>query len=374
MQNMCITFLKKDKNMYIKKIELNHFRNYNKQEIELSEGINVFYGDNGEGKTNIIESIFLCALGKSFRTSKEKELIQFGEEEASVLIDYQKKDRDGKIKVELKDKKYVYVNQIRIRKLSELLGNMHVVIFTPEDIHILRDGPQKRRRFLDIMIGQLRPNYVSNLNLYMKVLEQRNNYLKQIKFENKQEELLDIWDEKLIEYGEKIYLYRQEFIEKMKRKINSIHDNITGQKENLKMQYLSDCENKENYRKMLKQHRKIDIIKGFTTKGVHRDDFMVYINDELVNIYGSQGQNRTVILSLKIAELEVILDEIGEYPILLLDDFMSELDEKRRTNFLNYIRNTQVIITCTDKLEIPNLNYYLYKINKGNMIEKAQRN
>lgn len=360
--------------MYIKKIELNHFRNYNKQEIELSEGINVFYGDNGEGKTNIIESIFLCALGKSFRTSKEKELIQFGEEEASVLIDYQKKDRDGKIKVELKDKKYVYVNQIRIRKLSELLGNMHVVIFTPEDIHILRDGPQKRRRFLDIMIGQLRPNYVSNLNLYMKVLEQRNNYLKQIKFENKQEELLDIWDEKLIEYGEKIYLYRQEFIEKMKRKINSIHDNITGQKENLKMQYLSDCENKENYRKMLKQHRKIDIIKGFTTKGVHRDDFMVYINDELVNIYGSQGQNRTVILSLKIAELEVILDEIGEYPILLLDDFMSELDEKRRTNFLNYIRNTQVIITCTDKLEIPNLNYYLYKINKGNMIEKAQRN
>ncbi|MFR2533890.1 MAG: DNA replication/repair protein RecF [Clostridia bacterium] len=360
--------------MYIKKIELNDFRNYTKQEVELSKGINVFYGDNGEGKTNIIESIFLCSLGKSFRTSKEKELIQLGKTESSVTIEYQKKDREGKIKVDLKDKKYVYVNQIRIKKLSELLGNIHIVIFTPDDIHILKDGPQKRRRFLDIMIGQLRPNYVSNLNLYMKVLEQRNNYLKQIKFENKQEDLLDIWDEKLIEYGEKIFLYRKEFMDKIKNKIDIIHKNITGQKENLRIEYLSDSKNKEEYRKILKQHRKIDIIKGFTTKGIHRDDFMIYINDELVNVYGSQGQNRTVILSLKIAELEVILEDIGEYPILLLDDFMSELDEKRRTNFLSYIKDTQVIITCTDKLEIPNLSYNLYKINKGKMIEKTQRN
>lgn len=353
--------------MYIKKIKLKNFRNYEEQEVKLDPNINIFYGDNGQGKTNIIESIFLCSIGKSFRTNKDKELIHLKEEFSSVEIEYEKKDRDGKIKIELNDKKNIIINGIKIKKLSELLGNIHTVIFTPEDINILKDGPQKRRKFLDIMIGQLRPNYIYYLNNYMKVLEQRNNYLKQIKIEKKPDELLEIWDEKLAEYGEKIFLYRNEYIEKIKNKINKIHEGII-KNEILKIEYISDCEQKEEYLKKLKNNEKIDKIKGYTTKGIHRDDFNIYINEELVNIYGSQGQNRTVILSLKIAELEIIYEEIGEYPILLLDDFMSELDEKRKMNFLETIKNTQVIITCTDKMNIPNLNYKLYNVKKGEII------
>ena len=354
--------------MYIEKIRLQNFRNYENLEIDLNKNINIIYGENAQGKTNIIESIFLCAFGKSFRTSKEKEMIKFNEEKSLVEAFYQKKDRDGKIKIELGNKKQISLNGIKIKKLSELLGNINIVIFTPEDINILRDGPAKRRRFLDMMIGQLRPNYVYNLNMYTKTIEQRNNYLRQIKEENKPEEMLEIWDEKLAEYGEKVYIYRKEFIEKIYNKINEIHGNITDNKETLKIEFISNCDNKEKYLKLLKERRKLDIIKGFTTKGIHRDDFVIYINGKEVNIYGSQGQNRTVVLSLKIAELNVIYEEIGEYPILLLDDFMSELDEVRRKNFLNNIKNAQVILTCTEKIDLPEIEYNLYNIRKGEIV------
>lgn len=353
--------------MIIKKIKLFHFRNYEEQEILLNPSLNIFHGNNAQGKTNIIESIYLCAIGKSFRTSKDKELIQFEKEGASVFIEYEKSDREGSVKVDINTKKSIFVNGIKIKKLSELLGNLHIVIFTPDDIQILKEGPQKRRRFLDVMIGQLRPNYVHCLNLYNQTLEQRNNYLKQIRLENKPEEMLEIWDEKLAEYGEKIFLYRNEFMEKIKQKINLIHQNITEKTEELKLEYESNCSNKQEYLALLKERRKLDIIKGFTTKGVHRDDFMIYINGELVNVYGSQGQNRTAVLSLKIAEMQVIYDEIGEYPILLLDDFMSELDEKRRKNFLEHIENTQVIITCTDKIENLNRSSQLFQVEKGEL-------
>ena len=354
--------------MYITKIKLKNFRNYDEQEIELGKNINIFYGDNAQGKTNIIESIFLCSIGKSFRTSKDKELIQFNKDFSSTYIEFEKSDRYGNIKIELNQKKNIYLNGIKIKKLSELLGNINTVIFTPDDINILKDGPQKRRRFLDIMIGQLRPNYVHILNMYNKTLEQRNNYLKQIKEENKQEELLDIWDEKLAEYGIKIYTYRLEFVEKIKNKIDNIHKKITDEKENIKIEYISNCENKEDYLSLLKSRRKLDIIKGYTTKGINRDDFNIYINDNLVGIYGSQGQNRTAVLSLKIAELQVVYDEVGEYPILLLDDFMSELDEKRRKNFLENIEKNQVIITCTDKIDVENINYKMFNVKNGEVI------
>ena len=354
--------------MYINKIKLHNFRNYEEQEIKLNRNINVIYGDNAQGKTNILEAIFLCSFGKSFRTNKERELIKFGQESLSIEAEYQKKDRSGKIKVDIAQKKQISANGIKIKKLSEILGNINIVIFTPEDINILRDGPANRRRFLDMMIGQLRPNYVHNLNLYMQTLEQRNNYLKQVKEEHKPQELLEIWDEKLAEYGEKVYKYRVEYVDKIKQKINVIHNKITNQNEELMIEYNSNCKNREEYLKLLKERRKLDIIKGFTTKGIHRDDFLIYINGKEVNIYGSQGQNRTVILSLKLAELNVVYDEIGEYPILLLDDFMSELDEKRRRNFLENIENTQVIITGTDKIELPNLDYDLYHIEKGKII------
>lgn len=353
--------------MYINKIKLKNFRNYQEQEIILHPNLNIFYGDNAQGKTNIVESIYLCSIGKSFRTNKEKELIKFGQDFTLVGIEYTKSDREGSIKIEIEQKKNIFVNGIKIKKLSELLGNLNIVIFTPDDIQILKEGPQKRRRFLDMMIGQLRPNYVHYLNLYNQTLEQRNNYLKQIKLEHKPEEMLEIWDEKLAEYGEKIYFYRKDFMNKIKQKIKSIHGEITEEKEELEIEYESNCSNRQEYLALLKERRKLDILKGFTTKGVHRDDFMIYINHELVNVYGSQGQNRTAILSLKIAELQVIYDEIGEYPILLLDDFMSELDEKRRNSFLQYIKHTQVIITCTDKMEKIKENAKLFQVSKGEL-------
>ena len=354
--------------MYIKEIKLNNFRNYKQLDLNLNKNINIIYGNNAQGKTNILESIFLCSFGKSFRTTKEKEMIMFNENNLIVEIFYQKKDRDGKIKIEIGEKKQIYLNGVKIKKLSELLGNINIVIFTPDDINILKDGPANRRRFLDMMIGQLRPNYVYNLNMYIKTIEQRNNYLRQIREENKAEEMLEIWDEKLADYGEKIFNYRNEFIEKISKKINKIHGEITDDKEKLKIEYVSNCENKEDYLKLLKERRKLDIIKGFTTKGVHRDDFMIYINDKEVSTYGSQGQNRTVILSLKLSELNVVYEEIGEYPILLLDDFMSELDEERRKNFLNNIKNTQVILTGTEKIDLHDLEYNLYNIKKGEVV------
>lgn len=355
--------------MWIKKIKIKNFRNYESEEINLEKNINIFYGQNAQGKTNIIESIFLCSLGKSFRTKKDKEMIKLNEQNAVVEVEYEKSDRDGKIKIEIGNKKNIYLNGIKIKKLSELLGNLNIVIFTPDDINILKGGPQNRRRFLDIMISQLRPNYMHILNLYIKTMEQRNNYLRQIKEEHKDENLLEIWDEKLAEYAIKIYEYRKEFIEKIIKKLDIIHKNITNGEEQIELEYVTECDSKEKYLKLLKERRKLDIIKGFTTKGVHRDDFMIYINRKDIKIFGSQGQNRTAMLSLKLAELQVIYDEIGEYPILLLDDFMSELDKTRRKNFLENIEGTQVIITGTEKLDIENLEYLEYNVSNGKVLK-----
>lgn len=351
--------------MWIKKIKINNFRNYKKEEINLKENINIFYGENAQGKTNIIEAIFLCSLGKSFRAKKDIEMIKLNEENAIIEIEYEKSDREGKIKIQLSNKKNIFLNGIKIKKLSELLGNINIVIFTPDDINILKGGPQNRRKFLDIMISQLRPNYMHILNLYIKTIEQRNKYLRQIKEENKDEKLLEIWDEKLADYAIKICEYRNEFINKIIEKIKNIHKNITNNKEEIEIKYITECKDKEEFLEILKQRRKLDIIKGFTTKGIHRDDFVIYINKKEISIYGSQGQNRTAMLSLKLSELQVIYDEIGEYPILLLDDFMSELDSNRRRNFLENIKDTQVIITGTEKLDIENLDYLEYNVSNG---------
>lgn len=335
--------------MYIDKLKIQNFRNYQKQELNFQNKINIIYGDNAQGKTNILESIFVSSFGKSFRTNKDKELIKKEENFLKIETHFQKKDRDGEIKIEISDKKNAYLNDVKLKKLSELLGNINLVIFTPDDINILKTGPSSRRKFLNMMIGQLRPNYVLNLNLYLKTLEQRNNFLKQ-KVRN--DSMLDIWDEKLCEYGEKIFEYRNKFINNIKNKIIKIHSEITN--ESIDIKYISDYKSKEIFLSKLKNNRNLDYLKGYTSVGIHRDDFIIYINNEPVNIYGSQGQNRTAILSLKLAELNVIYEDIGEYPVLLLDDFMSELDEKRISNFLNNIKDIQVIITCTKNLKIKN--------------------
>ena len=356
--------------MWVKNIKIKNFRNYENQEINLNKNINIFYGENAQGKTNIIEAIFLFSIGKSFRTNREIELIKMGKENSKLEIDFEKEDRCGNIKINIGNKKNIFVNQIKIKKLSELFGNVHSVIFTPDDINIIKDGPQNRRRFLDIMISQLRPKYLYTYNLYLKALEERNNYLKKIKMENADENLLELWDEQLIQYGKIIAEYRKEFIDKIKNKIKKIHNVITENKENIEIKYISDCLDEKSFKDLLKQRRKLDIIKGYTTRGIHRDDFEIYLNDILVNVYGSQGQCRTTVLSLKIAELQVIKDEIGENPILLLDDFMSELDEIRRNNFMENIENTQVIITCTDKLLLNNIDGKIFKVENGKIFEE----
>lgn len=356
--------------MYINEIKLNNFRNYSNQNIKLKEGINLFYGNNAQGKTNIIESIFLCSMGKSFRARRDKELINFNNNDASVEINYLKKDRTGKIKYIIGEDKKIFINDIQIKKMSEILGNINIVLFSPEDINIIKDGPSNRRKFLNMMISQLRPNYIYTYNLYIKTLEQKNNYLKKITIENKNDDLLDIYDEKIAEYGIIVNKYRDEFVNKIKEKIKEIHKNVTKEKEEIKIKYISDCFEKEEFIKKLKENRNQDILKGYTSVGIQRDDIYFFINGKKIDIYGSQGQQRTSILSLKLAELEIIKEEIGEYPILLLDDFMSELDSQRRLNFLRNIENTQIIITCTDDINLENVNINKYKVEEGNVIGK----
>ncbi len=353
--------------MWINKVKIKDFRNYSEQEIELDENVNVFYGENAQGKTNIIEAIFLCSMGKSFRAKQDKEMIKLDSNTSIIEVEFKKSDREGKIKIQLGNKKIVYINGIKIKKLSELLGNLNVVMFNPDDINILKGGPQNKRKFLDIMISQLKPNYMHTLSLYSKTIEQRNNYLRQIKEEQKPEDMLDVWDEELSGYAVIISKYRKEFMEKIKEKIKKIHSEITDNKEDIEIEYITECDDKEKYLNLLNQRRKLDIIKGYTTKGIHRDDFVIYINKKQLNIYGSQGQHRTAMLSLKLSEVNIVEDEIGEKPILLLDDFMSELDEKRRNNFLEKIDNTQVIITCTDKINIENRKILIYNVKDGNV-------
>ena len=281
---------------------------------------------------------------------------------AKVEIFARKEDRDIFIKYEQNEKKEFYINNIKINKLSDILGNIYCVLFVPEDISILKNEPSKRRRFLNIMISQLRPAYAYILSQYNIALVQRNNVLKQKKIE-----IIDIWDETISSLGTKIYNYRMEFIEKINKKIEKIHYEATNEK--IQLKYKS---NTNNYLNKLKESRKVDFIKGYTSVGIHRDDFEISLNEKPVNIYGSQGQKRSVILSLKLAELEVIYDEIEEYPILLLDDFMSELDKNRINSFLQNIKNKQVIVTCTEKFNMPNINYNTYKIENATIKKEVE--
>ena len=226
--------------MYIQKIKLENFRNYEKEEIEFDKNVNIIYGDNAQGKTNILEAIFICSLGKSFRTNRDKELINKEKEYAKIEMISYKEDRDVKINFEIEEKKKFFINEIPAKKTSDILGKNYIVLFTPEDINILKNEPSKRRRFLNIMISQLRPMYVHLLNQYNKTIEQRNVYLKQIKYEGKTIENLEIWDEQIARLGTKIYEYRKEFIEKINEKIFDIHLKTTENKEKIKIKYISN--------------------------------------------------------------------------------------------------------------------------------------
>lgn len=356
--------------MFIKEVYLENFRNYKKQKIEFNENVNVFFGNNAQGKTNILEAMYFSAFGRSFRTNKEGELINFNDNNSKIDINYEKNNRLNHLEINLnkKEKKAIKLNGIKISKNSELVGNINIVIFSPDDIIILKQGPSLRRKFLDILISQLKPKYLHELSEFNKILEQRNNLLK-----SKQLETLDIWNEQLAEKASIINRYRKEYIDKIQEKLETIHPTLTSNKEKIEIRYISNFKSKEQFLNVLDQNLNLDLLRGYTREGPQREDFEILINDKSLNLYGSQGQHRTAVLALKIAEMQIIEDEVGDSPILLLDDITSELDESRIQAIFNSVKKYQVFITCTDinlilKYDCLTKNIKLYNIDNGKIV------
>ena len=335
--------------MYIKKLYIKNFRKYREQKIEFNESANVFYGSNAQGKTNILEALYFGAIGRSFRTYKESELIKLNHEYSNIIITYEKNNRENTIEINLnkKESKQIKLNGVKINKNSELVGNINLVIFSPDDITILKQGPALRRKFLDILISQLKPKYLHELSEYNKILDNRNAMLKSKKIET-----IDIWNQQLADKMLVINQYRREYISKLQEKLINIHPTLTNNQEEIKIIYKTNFKDKESFLELLKRNEQNDFFKGYTTEGAHREDFEILINDKSLNMYGSQGQHRTAILALKIAELNIIKEEIGENPILLLDDVTSELDHQRVLSIFDVVKDYQVIITCTDLAQI----------------------
>lgn len=354
--------------MYVDKLSLKDYRNINILNIELKKGVNIFYGNNAQGKTNILESIYMCATGRSHRTHVEKELIKFGESEAHIQL-YVKKDVTDRIDIHLKreEKKGIAINNIPIKKLGELFGILNVVMFGPEDLQLIKSGPSERRRFMDMELCQISNVYYYNLQQYYKILKQRNNLLKNLQKDIRNKDTLDIWDEQMVQYGNKIIISRQNFINKITEIADKIHRNITNSKEILKIEYKPSITT-DIFREKLNKNIDKDIYYGTTSCGIHKDDLYFYINDINVREYGSQGQQRTACLSTKLAEIDLIKNEKNESPVLLLDDVLSELDKERQHYLINNIYDVQTILTCTgieDAIKNMITDANIYKVSNG---------
>ena len=348
--------------MVIETLELSNFRNYDTLFIELDSGINIFYGDNAQGKTNILESIYLCGTTKSHRGSKDKEMIQFQKEESHIRMSVVKKEIPCRIDMHLKRNKAkgIAINEKTKKKASELFGMVNMVFFSPEDLNIIKDGPSERRKFIDIELCQLNKVYLSELSSYQHVLNQRNKLLKDISFSPDLRSTLDVWDEQLIHYGERIIFEREQFIEELNHIILDIHKNLTGEKEILNISYEPNVSS-ENFAALLKENREKDLKFKLTSTGPHRDDMCVTVNGIDIRKYGSQGQQRTAALSLKLSEIYLVKKRIKDTPVLLLDDVLSELDSSRQNYLLKSIHDIQTLITCTGLDDFVNNRF---KINK----------
>lgn len=337
--------------MYVKYLQIINFRNYNELSIELSENVNVFIGDNAQGKTNILESIYYCSIGKSPRTSKDKELINWSAHEAYIKLYVVKERLDKKIEIKIfkEGKKGININSIKINKISELIGVLNVVIFSPEDLKIVKESPAFRRKFLDIELCKLSKKYYFNLVQYNKSLNERNIILK--KYNEKYEYMLDVYDEQISKYGGIIIKARQQYIKRLNDNGKPIHNDITSGIENIEFHYITSVKDIENAEhellEMLKASRGKDFERKATSIGPHRDDFNIKINGIDTKSFGSQGQQRTSVLTIKFASLKIIKEITGEYPVLLLDDVLSELDANRQKFILNSIKDIQTFITCT---------------------------
>lgn len=334
--------------MYISSVELKNYRNYESAAIPFKNGINILFGDNAQGKTNVLESLYVCATTKSHRGSRDKELIQFGQEEAHIRMMVNKQGVDHRIDMHLKKQrgKGAAIDGIMVKKSSELLGMVHVILFSPEDLSIIKNGPGERRRFMDLELCQLDKIYMSHLGNYNKILNQRNSLLKQISFDRKLEETLDIWDQQMVKYGVEIIKIREEFIREMNEIISVIHEKLTGEKEHLVLEYEPSLEADE-YEQTLRNRRSKDIKQLSTGAGPHRDDVNFLVDGMDIRRFGSQGQQRTAALSLKLAEIKLVERMIKDKPILLLDDVLSELDGSRKNYLMESISGIQTIITCT---------------------------
>lgn len=334
--------------MVIESIDLENFRNYKKLNMEFDCGTNILYGDNAQGKTNILEAVYLSGTSKSHRGSKDREMIQFQQEESHIKARIVRKDIPYRIDLHLKKNrpKGIAINGIPIKKTSELFGIVNVVSFSPEDLNLIKSGPSERRRFIDLELCQLDKLYVYNLVNYNKILNQRNQLLKNLSIRPEFMDTMDIFEEQLAEYGKKIIERRSSFIEALNETIAGIHGSISGGREELKIFYQPDAEAGQ-LEAALKKYRERDIRQRMTTVGPHRDDIVFFIKDIDIRRFGSQGQQRTAALSLKLSEIEIVKKLIHDTPVLLLDDVLSELDSKRQEQLMNHIHNIQTIITCT---------------------------
>jgi DNA replication and repair protein RecF len=334
--------------MIIKSIELKNFRNYDDVKIVFDEGTNILYGDNAQGKTNILEAAYLSGTTKSHKGSKDKEMIRFGMEESHIRTLVQKNDKEFCIDMHLRSRgsKGVAINRIPIKKASELFGILNIVFFSPEDLNIIKNGPAERRRFLDLELCQLDKLYLSNLSRYNKILNQRNRLLKDIYYRPDLIETLPVWDAQLVEYGKQIIKSRKAFIEELNEIIHDIHYRISGGREELLLKYEPNIDD-IFFEDELSKAKQRDLKLCQTTVGPHRDD-MLFSNEGIdIRKFGSQGQQRTSALSLKLSEINLVKKIIHDTPVLLLDDVLSELDSNRQNYLLNSIGDIQTVITCT---------------------------
>lgn len=356
--------------MLIKNLSLKNFRNFESASIEFNNGTNLLYGDNAQGKTNLIESIYICATGRSHRTKCEKELIKFGEDESHIQVTCTLDDKVcEKVDVHLKsnNRKGIAINNISIKKLGDLFGLINTVIFSPEDLQLIKSGPTERRRFMDIELCQLSSIYYYNLQQYYKVLKQRNNLLKSTKKDINLKETIFIWNEQLISYGLKISEARYKFILDINEIASKIHYDITNKKEHLSIIYKPNI-NKDSFKEKLEKSIDKDVYYGNTSYGPHKDDIIFNINGIDARNFGSQGQQRSAALSTKLAEIEIIEKEKNNKPILLLDDVLSELDKTRQDFLIDNIKGIQSIITCTgleDMITRLDKKLNIYKVKKG---------
>lgn len=351
--------------MILKSVALSQFRNYSDLFLEFDKGTNILYGDNAQGKTNILESVYVSGTTRSHKGSKDREMIQFGEEEAHIRTVVEKMEKEYQIDMHIKKarSKGIAINKVPIRKASELFGILNIVFFSPEDLNMIKNGPSERRRFLDFELCQLDKIYLFQLTKYNKALAQRNKLLKDINFRPELRDTLPVWDLQLIEYGKKIIASRKNFVGRLNDIVHGIHKKISGGKEELFLNYEPDVGEMEFEEELLRNQEK-DLKFGMTSVGPHRDD-MCFLNHGIdIRRFGSQGQQRSCALSLKLSEIELVKSSINETPVLILDDVLSELDSSRQNFLLNSIHDIQAIITCTGLDEFVKNRFEINKVFK----------